>query len=258
MKVHNKIVITVMLVVSVAVIFIGWKYLYLSSSINRNTMSVKETIHIDVKNANIHIETIEDLKDKVEVEIITKGKYKNNDIDVKTENNNLSIKQLEQNKLFNLNFYFGSRLNIYVKLPPSQNYILNVQSENGKVWIDNINSKNITVVTENGAIEMNRITGNELFAHTSSGTIQLKELIVPKIETKTENGSSYLEFSNKLKQITANSSSQSGAIDYVFHNDMKLNLRSSGKLQSEIKSDTTSLNKIDLQSESGSMSVSKK
>lgn len=258
MKIYNKIIMTIVLIGIAIALFSGWKYLSLSSSTNHYTVSVKENIHIDVENTNVHIESTEGLKDKAEVEIRAKGKYKSSDIAVKTENNNVDIKQVGRDKLFNLNLYFGSRLDIYVKLPPSRKYILNVSSQNGKVLINNINSKNITVASENGSIEMNRITGGELSAQSSSGAIRLVELSVSKVETETESGSSYLVFSDKLKQITGNSSSQSGAIDYVFHNDIKLDLRSSGKLKSEIDSDTTSSNKINLQSESGSMSFSRK
>ncbi|MBU5442143.1 hypothetical protein [Paenibacillus sp. MSJ-34] len=79
-----------------------------------------------------------------------------------------------------------------------------------------------------------------------------------EVETIAESGSSRLVFSDKLEQINANSSSTSGAIDYEFHNDIKLNLKSSGKLISRIDSNTASPNTIDMQSESGRMSVSRK
>lgn len=105
---------------------------------------------------------------------------------------------------------------------------------------------------------MNRITGSELVARSTSGAIQLEELTVSKVETEAENGSSRLVFSDKLEQIIANSSSTSGAIDYEFHNDIKLDLRSSGKLKSEIESNMASPNTIDMQSESGQLSVSRK
>ncbi|MEC0175089.1 DUF4097 family beta strand repeat-containing protein [Paenibacillus favisporus] len=258
MKNYRKVSAIIGLVVIAAALFLGWRYLTLSSSSSRSAVSGIDTLRINVENADIYVESTEGSGDKTEVEIKAKGKYRSSDIDVKTENNAVDIKQVGHPRLFTPNFDFGSRLDIYVKLPASRKDTLNVSSQNGKVSIDNVNSRIITVVSENGTIQMNRITGSKLLARSSSGAIRLEELTVSKVETIAESGSSRLVFSDKLNEIIANSSSTSGSIDYEFHNDIKLNLKSSGKLISRIDSDTASPNTIDMQSESGRMSVSRK
>ncbi|MEK3913039.1 DUF4097 family beta strand repeat-containing protein [Paenibacillus sp. FSL H7-0331] len=229
----NKKIPAILLFIVIAVLCLAYgfiKSLTASSSSTSYTATDIQSIRVDVENAKIHIEAIEGLKDKTEVEVVAKGKYDSSHINFESKNNSVVIKQTGFHKL--LNFNFNNSLDVFVKVATkgTENRLdqIFVSSENGKVSIQNINSRAIVVHSENGEISMKDITSDELSAHSTSADIRLEGL------------------------------SSSGSIDYIFQNDITLEFKWKGKWESKLQSDEASTNKIVMESDSGHMSVSRK
>jgi DUF4097 and DUF4098 domain-containing protein YvlB len=259
----NKKIPAILLFIVIAVLCLAYgfiKSLTASSSSKSYTATDIQSIRVDVENAKIHIEAIEGLKDKTEVEVVAKGKYDSSHINFESKNNSVVIKQTGLHKL--LNFNFNNSLDVFVKVATkgTENRLdqIFVSSESGKVSIQNINSRAIVVHSENREISMKDITSDELSAHSTSADIRLEGLTTSKLETKTENGSSHIVFSEKLKKLITNSTSSSGNIDYIFQNDIRIDLKWKGKWDSKLQSDEGSTNKIVIESDSGHMSASRK
>ncbi|CAG7651713.1 hypothetical protein PAESOLCIP111_06373 [Paenibacillus solanacearum] len=259
----NNKVSTVLLLIAIVFIFLGYvliKSLTSPSSSKSYIAADLQSIQVDVKNAQVHIDTREGQENKTEVQVVAKGKYDSSHILVESKNNALVIKQTKSHKLLNVNL--NNKLDVFVSI--ESNGKANrldrtaVSSQNGKVAIKNLNSRAIVVTSQNGEINMKEISSDELSARSTSGAIRLDGVNTFKLDTKTENGSSHIVFSDKLEKIIANSSSTSGSINYIFLNDIALNLKWKGKWDSKLISDDVSANKIVMESESGHMSASRR
>ncbi|MCR8630108.1 DUF4097 family beta strand repeat-containing protein [Paenibacillus radicis (ex Xue et al. 2023)] len=259
---NKKASITLPLIV-IAFVCLGYviiKSLTSPSSSKSYTATDIQSIQVDVKNVKVHINTTEGRENKTEVEVVAKGKYDSSHIHIETKNNALVIEQTGSHKLLNVNF--NNSLDVFVKVETNgtKNRLdrTAVSSQNGKIAIENLNSRAIVVQSENGEINMKEVSSDELSAHSTSGAIRLDGVNTLKLDTKTENGSNHIVFSDKLEKLIANSTSSSGNINYIFQNDIKLNLKWKGKWDSKLKSDEASTNKIVMESDSGHMSASRK
>jgi len=258
----NKRSSTILLIIVAAVACLAYIFirsLAAPTSSKGFTATDIQNIHIDVENAKVHMEAIKSRENKTEVEVIAKGKYDSSNINIESKNNVLVIEQVGSHKILDINLI--NSLDIYVKVETDEaaNQLdqIIVTSENGRVAIENLRSRTIAVQSKNGEINMREISSDELSAHSTSGAIRLDGVNTSKLDTTTENGSSHIVFSNKLENLIASSASSSGSINYIFHNNISLDLKWKGKWSSTLTSDEDSPNKIVLESGSGKISVSR-
>ncbi|MCU6793363.1 DUF4097 family beta strand repeat-containing protein [Paenibacillus sp. WQ 127069] len=174
----NNKVSTILLLIAFVFVFLGYviiKSLTSPSSSKSYTATDIQNIQVDVKNANVHIDTTEGRENKTEVEVVAKGKYDSSHIHFESKNNALIIEQTGSHKLLNVNL--NNRLDVFPKIETNGTANLldrtAVSSQNGEITIENLNSRAIVVQSENGEISMKEISSDEISAHSTSGAIHL-------------------------------------------------------------------------------------
>ncbi|KAA0965765.1 DUF4097 domain-containing protein [Sporosarcina sp. ANT_H38] len=101
--------------------------------------------------------------------------------------NTLSIQFKEKRRSF-INFGFSSLdLKLIVKVPEKQYEMIQAESDNGRIKVENIQTKELALETDNGTIELNTIDATAVDIKTDNGAIILTQ-VDGTIIGRTDNG----------------------------------------------------------------------
>ncbi|MEG1158137.1 MAG: DUF4097 family beta strand repeat-containing protein [Christensenellaceae bacterium] len=115
-----------------------------------------------------------------------------------------------------------------------------------------IGGKNIEANSTSGTITALKSTGENLKCETMSGDIEVKDAVVEMMEADSVSGSIFL--SGDVREVKANA--VSGKIDIGIKNPTDIDVEStSGEIEAQVK-DASLLNKIDMNSISGTVQIS--
>ncbi|MEG1393088.1 MAG: DUF4097 family beta strand repeat-containing protein [Christensenellaceae bacterium] len=115
-----------------------------------------------------------------------------------------------------------------------------------------IGGKNIEANSTSGTITALKSTGENLKCETMSGDIAVKDAVVEMMEADSVSGGIFL--SGDVREVKANA--VSGNIDIDIKNPMDIDVEStSGEIEAQVK-DASLLNKIDMNSISGTVQIS--
>ena len=143
-------------------------------------------IEIATDNAAVEIVPTDDSVATVEYlgETKKKSKYV---FKAKINGETLAIQFKEKRRSF-INFGFSSSdLKLLVKVPQKQYNKIQVETDNGRIKVDNIHAEEIMLATDNGTIEMKNVETSTTDVKTDNGKILL-ESVEGKITGKTDNG----------------------------------------------------------------------
>ncbi|WP_312094622.1 DUF4097 family beta strand repeat-containing protein [Niallia sp.] len=294
MKKIVRIVLIFLGVIGIILLFGLGQYIISDDSKTYSFLNV-EGINTNLENAEIHIETVQGKENKTHIEVVAKGKSMTNDIYITNEGNSVNI---DQKSMFRLGIFGNLKIIVKVEVKENQFDHLNLSNESGAISIKHANSNNITIQTESGDVSLDDIStkntsvssssakislgnitnSNKLEIKTQSGAITLKdveskelsiqsssgsqhgeEIVTSNLTTQSDSGSGSYEFSEALVELNADSKSSSGNIEYIFQNDIPLDINWSGKkMKNQITNDKNATNKINMKTNSGNMSVKRK
>ena len=149
-------------------------------------------IDITTDNAKIELVPTNDATTKVELsgKVAKKNKYT---FIAEADANTLNIQLKErQKKLFNFDFFSTSYL-IKVYVPEKLYDKVQLESDNGRVKVENLQAKDINVETDNGRIELNNVQGTSVTTEAHNGRIELKSVAASIVMVKVDNGKILLD-----------------------------------------------------------------
>lgn len=158
---------------------------------NKKIIEDSSFTNIDVltDNADVVIEPTKSSEVTVEYTGASKKKKFNFDADVKGET--LSV-QLEQKRPFFFSFGFHSGdLKLTISVPEKQYGNLQVESDNGRIDIEELNSEHVYLETDNGQIQVRNIEAKTVDVETDNGKVIL-EHVEGEIRGATDNGRIFL------------------------------------------------------------------
>ncbi|MGY4688197.1 DUF4097 family beta strand repeat-containing protein [Salibacterium sp. K-3] len=142
---------------------------------------------VDIRTHNEEVEIMSTKDSKITIELTGKTKDKNK-LSVKENENTLSIQSDSQNKkLFSFDFFVES-LTLTVYLPEKVYDTLQIDSDNGKIELEQLDIKDVNVTTKNGRIAMETIGAEKVQVGTINGKIALNK-VEGSITGKINNGS---------------------------------------------------------------------
>jgi len=294
MKKIVRIVIILLGVIGVILLFGLGQYVFSDDSKTYSFSNV-EVLNTNLENADLQIETVQGDENNTHIEVVAKGKSKTNDIHITNEGNSVNI---DQESMFRLGIFGNLKVIVKVEVKENQFDKLNLSNESGAITIKRADSNNLTIQTESGEVSLDDIStenaslssssakislgnvknSNKLEIKTQSGAITLKDveskqlsiqstsgsqhgekIVTSKLRTQSDSGSSRYEFSEALVELNADSTSSSGNIEYIFQNDIPLDINWSGeKMNNQITNNKNATNKIIMETNSGNMSVKRK
>ena len=114
--------------------------------------------------------------------------------------NTLSIQFKEKRRSF-INFGFSSLdLKLIVKVPEKQYELIQAESDNGRIKVENIQTKELALETDNGTIELKTIDATAVDIKTDNGAIILDQ-VDGTIIGRTDNGKISLVTNNLDRPI---------------------------------------------------------
>lgn len=143
-------------------------------------------IEILTTNAAVEIIPTEDS----ETTVAYSGKTKKNSefiFEADVKGNTLSVQFKEKRRSF-INFGFSSLdLKLIVKVPEKQYDRIQAESDNGRIKVENVQTKELVLETDNGAIELKTINATAVNVKTDNGAIILDH-VDGTIVGRTDNG----------------------------------------------------------------------
>lgn len=119
--------------------------------------------------------------------------------------------QLKNKRKFFISFDFTfERMVLTVKVPEKQYDRILVDSDNGRINVENMNAKDISFATDNGTVELKNIEADAIDVKSDNGKIILNQ-VTGKINGRTDNGSISL-VTNNLDRVI-NLTTDNGRID---------------------------------------------
>ncbi|MTI70285.1 MAG: hypothetical protein FH751_08545 [Firmicutes bacterium] len=167
-----------------------------------------------------------------------------------------SIYEKENSIMIKPKFKNNLIANLEVKLPKKNYKLININSTNGKLVIDGLNSENIDCTTSNSSIYIENINSSSIKTKTRNGKIKILKTNAKNIDIDTSNASIILD---KIMTKDASAKTTNGKIyadGLSFDGNSKVNLKTTnGKIEvhtnNYVKDNLsvdakTSLGKIDL------------
>ncbi len=195
MNTVKTIVITgiILMVIGIAGSFLSYQFMDHSSSTVKETVASGHIAHLKILAKNEHV-TIIPVKNRSEitVELTGKGTKKlNTELDLHVHDDTLSIKTKRLKKLFQINFFGGTReLNIY--LPEKLYQSLEVSLDNGELTVNDLSIKNVKTDSNNGRIRMKHMVSDHIHVAVSNGRVHLDH-VEGKITGRSDNGAVFLK-----------------------------------------------------------------
>jgi len=153
--------------------------------------------------------------------------------------------------LFMFNFNLKAvTLNVFIPKRVYETFAM--KSDNGRIDVEKLLGKKVTVATDNGRIQLNEIAASTLTAETDNGRITLDKIQAENIKTETDNGRIEMEH---VEADTIFTKSDNGRIVLEDVNGSITGKTDNGRITLE----TTSLDRnIDFQTDNGSILVQTK
>ena len=168
--------------------------------------------NLNILTNNTKIEVLPTNDSDITAELSTKNKK--HELLAKVEDSTLFIEVKDKQKSFiSLDFFsFGTTLTVYV---PEKAYdSLQVESDNGRITVDEIEANGVNVKADNGRIELENIESMTVTGNASNGLISMKNVNSSTINVTTSNGKIMLDHvEGEIYGKTSN-----GAIELVTEN----------------------------------------
>lgn len=168
------------------------------NSVHQSDWLTKEEIipsegieNLDILTNNTKIEVLPTNDSDITAELSTKSKK--HELLVKVEDSTLFIEVKDKQRSFiSLDFFsFGTTLVVYV---PEKAYdSLQVESDNGRITIDEIEANDVNIKADNGRIELENIESTTVTGEASNGLISMKNINSSTINVNTSNGKIMLD-----------------------------------------------------------------
>ncbi len=144
-------------------------------------------IKIDTDNAKVEIVSTDESKITLEQSGIKKNMDKGNlKVDIAGEKLVIQLKD-KQFKFFSFNFF--DKLSIIKVYVPKRVYqSLEIMSNNGRIEVADINAKKVKLDTDNGRIDLDNIKGSLLTVKSDNGRIEANKIDVTVFKGYTSNG----------------------------------------------------------------------
>lgn len=142
--------------------------------------------NLDILTNNTKIEVLPTNDSDITAELSTKSKK--HELLVKVEDSTFFIEVKDKQKSFiSLDFFsFGTALTVYV---PEKVYdSLQVESDNGRITIEQIKVNDVNVKADNGRIELGSIDSNTVTVRSSNGRIAMESINSSTINANSSNG----------------------------------------------------------------------
>lgn len=143
--------------------------------------------HIEIKTNHSRVTILPTDEDKGSIHVF--GNVKNKSVynfsaDVKEEK--LIVKlDMKYRKILQ---YFPKRLALEVYVPKKMYDSLQVNTDNGRIVMDNFSAKDINLETDNGSIQMESVKTNSIVATSKNGRIEGHNIETDTMEAFTDNG----------------------------------------------------------------------
>lgn len=180
---------------------------------NQSTQSIEESFPLgdidtlSVKSANSMV-TIQPTSSD-EITVTYEGNIEENILKTEVENNTLDIQMKTKWQYNIISFNLFSLVDkVKIELPQTLYEKITVDNDNGKIAIEEIESKSMDLTTDNGVIDAKKMTGN-LSAQSANGVIKVHD-IDGNIDIGTDNGA--LKIAHVTGDIIGKTSN--GAIKY--------------------------------------------
>lgn len=183
-------------------------------SIQEETINSEEVMNIKVETDNLEIVILPTKEESIKLEL--EADHSQYDLITSIEGATLSIQANHKRiKLFNFDlFSFGSALTIHV---PEKAYdSLQVENDNGRITLANLEVNNINAATDNGRIELNNIISSMTVVKTSNGKIILDQ-VAGEVNGTTSNGS--ITFTTEHLDQRVDLKTNNGKIDLHTENE---------------------------------------
>lgn len=181
-----------LLVVGVVGSVITFKTAYQSDWITKEKVTPSEGIdNLDILTNNTKIEVLPTNDTDITAELSTKNKK--HELLTKVEDSTFLIQVKDKQKSFiSLDlFSFGTTLKVYV---PKKVYdSLQVESDNGRITLEQIQANDVYVKADNGRIEIEDIEGATVTGKASNGLISMRNIRSTAINVNTSNGKIVLD-----------------------------------------------------------------
>ncbi|MGE6489985.1 DUF4097 family beta strand repeat-containing protein [Paenisporosarcina sp. NPDC076898] len=184
----NKLVISVVLLLGVAG---GVTYMFNSMKVygqNDDTKLIQDAFtNIEVTTNNAEVVIVPTKSSEATVEYTGANKKHKYIFNVDVKGDTLFV-QLKQKRRFFFSFGFNSSdLKLAVNVPEKQYKNLHVESDNGRISVENIQSEGIMLETDNGQIQVKKVLAKNVHVESDNGKIVLED-IKGKIKGETDNG----------------------------------------------------------------------
>lgn len=188
---HNikliSLIALILLVVGIIGSLFTFKSAHQSEEITKSESIDSEGIeNLNILTNNSRIEVLPTNDSDITAELLTKNKK--HELLAKVEDATLFIEVKDKQRSFiSLDFFsFGTTLTVYV---PERVYdSLQVESDNGRITIEEIQSNEVNVKADNGRIELGNIDSHTVTVQSSNGRIAVENIKSSTINTNSSNG----------------------------------------------------------------------
>lgn len=143
--------------------------------------------NIEVFTNNAEVEVIPTKSSEASVEYTGANKKRKYIFDVDVKGDTLSV-QLKQKRRFFFSFGFHSGdLKLTVKVPEKQYKKLQVKSDNGRIYTEDLEAELVKIETDNGLIHLKNVEAKTIDVETDNGEIVLDQ-VKGKVKGSTDNG----------------------------------------------------------------------
>ncbi|MEC1154276.1 DUF4097 family beta strand repeat-containing protein [Cytobacillus horneckiae] len=233
------IIASLLIVVGLAGVLFTFNKKMSADTVSKNAEVTDEFNNINVISDNAQIKVLP-TKEKT-AKINVDGVVENEEMfsftsDVRNDTLEIELKE-DRFKLFTFDF-LTREINLTISMPERQYEQINIDNNNGKIEIQDMEIKGINVETDNGYIHLNETKGDLITAKTSNGKLLLEnvqgelkaqtangaiDVKVPTIvfpnDLKTLNGKIRIETRNQVKNATFIANTDNGSINIFGKNE---------------------------------------
>ncbi|TXL65096.1 DUF4097 domain-containing protein [Cerasibacillus terrae] len=243
-------VASVLLIIGIVGSLFNFKTLYSDKEMKEEKIidTVFDTINISVDSAKIELIPTNEKNAILEY----RTNYSDYNFSSEVKNSTLEVHvDMNQKKLFRFDFFSkGSALKLYI--PKKQYESLQIESDNGRIMIEEIDVKTADIRTDNGRIEINNMASDNLTANSNNGRINLANVDASTVTTKSSNGKIVLNHvTGTLSSKTNNGSISLITEDLERSIDFKTD---NGKIEIQTEKEPTNVI-FDLKTDNGSIDV---
>lgn len=243
-------VASVLLIIGIVGSLFNFKTLYSDKEMKEEKIidTVFDTINISVDSAKIELIPTNEKNAILEY----RTNYSDYNFSSEVKNSTLEVHvDMNQKKLFRFDFFSkGSALKLYI--PKKQYESLQIESDNGRIMIEEIDVKTADIRTDNGRIEINNMANDNLTVNSDNGRINLANVDASTVTTKSSNGKIVLNHvTGTLSSKTNNGSISLITEDLERSIDFKTD---NGKIEIQTEKEPTNVI-FDLKTDNGSIDV---